>query len=83
VSSNGTSVIGALQPGTTYYFWARGRNAKGWGPWSARSTGRTIAGARVKQNGVWKDAIPYVKVNGVWKLARPYSKVNGTWKKSG
>lgn len=26
-----------LNPGTTYYFWARGRNAQGNGPWSPRS----------------------------------------------
>ena len=82
ISSNGTSVIGALAPATTYYFWARGRNAAGWGPWSARTTGRTIAGARVRSGGVWKEAIPYVKVNGVWKVARPHVRVAGTWKKS-
>jgi len=82
ISSNGTSTITGLQPGTTYYFWARGRNANGWSPWSTRSSGRTIAGARVRVAGVWKEAIPYVKVNGVWKVALPHVRVNGVWKKS-
>jgi hypothetical protein len=80
VGSWGTSDIGGLSPGTTYYFWSRGRNANGWGAWSTRMSARTIAGARVKVKGVWKEAVPYVKVKGVWKLAQPYVKVNGVWK---
>lgn len=80
--SGGNTTVGALQPAKTYYFWARGRNAVGWGPWSVRTALRTIAGARIKVGGVWKEAIPYVKVGGVWKLAQPYTKVSGTWKKS-
>lgn len=35
-------VISGLTPGTTYYFWARGRNANGNGPWSARSQATTL-----------------------------------------
>lgn len=35
---------------------------------------------KVKVNGVWKEAIPFIKVNGVWKEAIPYMKVNGIWK---
>jgi hypothetical protein len=82
LKSTGTSTFNGLKPYTNYYFWSRGRNAIGWGPWSARSTARTLSGARVRQNGVWKNAIPYVKVNGAWKLAQPYSKINGIWRKS-
>ena len=37
IASGGTSNIVSLTPGTTYYFWARGRNAIGWGPWSPRT----------------------------------------------
>jgi hypothetical protein len=37
VSSDGNTPIVGLTPGTTYYFWARGRNAIGWGDWSPRS----------------------------------------------
>lgn len=37
--------------------------------------------ARIKVNGVWKKAMPYVNVNGYWKLAKPYVKnSSGTWK---
>jgi hypothetical protein len=82
VSSNGTFILTGCRPGTNYNFWSRGRNSVGWGPWSGMSSGRTIAGARVKQNGSWKEAVPYVKQNGAWKYAQPYSKVNGIWRKS-
>lgn len=71
-----------LDPATTYNFWSRGRNAVGWGPWSNMMSARTLAGAKVRQNGVWKDAIPYVNQNGSWKLAQPYSKINGIWRRS-
>jgi hypothetical protein len=37
VASSGTTTITGLVGGTIYYFWARGRNAIGWSPWSARS----------------------------------------------
>ncbi|QYC55020.1 minor tail protein [Arthrobacter phage CastorTray] len=80
--SNGTLVLTGLNPGALYHFSSRARNSQGWGPWSARSSGRTLAGARVKHNGVWREAIPYVKHNGAWKLAQPYSKINGIWRKS-
>jgi hypothetical protein len=80
--SNGTSTIGALLPAQNYWFWARGRNDIGWGPFSNPISGRTIAGARVKSGGQWREAVPYVKQNGAWKLAQPYSKVNGIWRKS-
>ena len=36
--------------------------------------------AKLRVNGVWKDAIPYVRVNGVWKEAIPYIRVNNQWK---
>lgn len=38
VSSDGSDTITGLTPGATYYFWARTHNAKGYSPWSARST---------------------------------------------
>lgn len=79
--SNGSTNLGGLKPATHYRFWSRGRNAVGWGPWSAHADYKTLAGARVKVNGVWKEAVPYVKVNGVWRLAQPHIKVNGSWKK--
>lgn len=69
-----------LTPGGTYYFWARTRNAVGWGPWSVRTQTNLVAGARVRHAGLWKRAVPYVRVNGVWKVARPWVKRAGTWK---
>ena len=82
-TSNGSTLLGpGLIPGRTYNFWSRGRNDIGWGPWSNGSSARTIAGARIKHGGVWKEAVPYVKFNGVWRIAQPYAKNNGIWKKS-
>lgn len=39
--SNGTGTVTGLVRGTTYYFWARGHNSKGWGAWSARKSATT------------------------------------------
>lgn len=80
--SDGTSIITGLIPATKYYFWARGRNDVGWGPFSEPISGSTAAGVRIKHGGTWKQAIPYVKFNGVWRLAQPHVKVNGVWKKT-
>lgn len=80
LKSSGTSTISKLKQGFTYFVWSRGRNAVGWGPWSARSVVTTYTGSRVKVSGVWEDAVPYVKVNGVWKMAQPYVKTGGIWK---
>lgn len=79
---SGTLILPNLKPATNYNFWSRGRNSQGWGPWSAISSGRTRAGARIKHGGQWREAVPYIKHNGAWKLAQPYSKVNGIWRKS-
>lgn len=80
IASKGTSVVVGLLPGTMYYFWARGANSKGNGPWCAVRSARTIAGGYVMDKGVWKQAVPYVKVGGVWKLAQPYTKTLGVWR---
>lgn len=82
LATGGTATATGLAPGTTYYFWSRGRNAIGWGPWSVRSTARTIAGARVLVDGVWKEAIPYARVSGSWRLVKPYVKVATVWKET-
>lgn len=80
--SSGINVLSSLDPGKTYYFWARNRNSVGWGPWSARTQVTLIAGARVRDGNVWKRAVPYVRVNGVWKVARPWVKRSGVWKET-
>lgn len=35
---------------------------------------------RMKINGQWKEATPYVRINGQWKEATPYIRVNSQWK---
>lgn len=82
IGSNGTNDLNNLQPGATYYFWARGRNAVGWSGWSSVRAQTLRAGALVKDDVVWKRALPYVKVNGVWRLARPYVKTGGVWRET-
>jgi Fibronectin type III domain len=79
---NSGHVTVSVPPATRYYFWARGRNDIGWGPWSNRMDARSLAGARVKHEGQWREAVPYVRQNGAWKPAQPYSKINGIWRKS-
>ena len=37
-------------------------------------------GNKLRINGQWKEAIPYIRVNGQWKEATPYVRVNGVWK---
>jgi hypothetical protein len=42
VGSNGTSTIGGLRPGTTYWFRSRGRNDVGWSGWSNAFAAKTL-----------------------------------------
>lgn len=38
---------------------------------------------KIKINGIWKKAIPWVKVNGVWKkCTKTYIKVGSSWKRT-
>jgi len=77
-----SQIISGLLPGKVYYFFGRVQNSVGFSPWSTATAAKTIAGARVKVSGVWKDAIPYVRVGGVWKVARPWGRVAGVWKET-
>lgn len=82
VPYSGVMTISGLQPATTYYVWGRVRNSAGWSAYSPVATIRTIAGAWINVNNVWKEAIPYVKDGGVWKLARPWVRDVGTWRET-
>lgn len=83
LSSSGMSTLTGLLPNTTYYVWSRGRNAHGWGGWSARMSAKTLAGARVKMDDIWKTGVVYVKVDGVWRQAVPFVKKDGVWTATG
>lgn len=76
------NTVSGLLPGTRYYFWIRARNSVGWSNWSNPSNAKTISGVRIKVDGVWKEAIPYVRVGGVWVLARPWVRIMGAWKET-
>lgn len=82
ISATPGQVVTGLTPGTAYYFWVKAINAVGTGLSSARGDVTTIAGARVRVDGVWVYAIPYVKHEGVWKLALPYVRSGGVWKET-
>ena len=42
ISSDGTTTVTGLTPGTLYYFWARTHNVAGWTAWGPRSQGTTL-----------------------------------------
>lgn len=79
VSSDRSTAITGLTPGTKYYFWARTHNSEGWSPWSARRDATTLSIVHINVGGVWKTAIPYKNVGGVWKIALPWSRSAGVW----
>lgn len=79
--SNGAAFLTGLKPATWYHFWSRGRNDVGWSPLSHMMSARTQAGALVKHQGVWREAVPYVKHQGEWRLAESHIKHDGQWKR--
>lgn len=42
ISSDGSTAITGLTPGSKYYFWARTHNAKGYSPWAGPSSATTL-----------------------------------------
>lgn len=55
--------------------------------WSATASGSAdlptidVSTIRLRVNGTWKKAIPYLRVNGTWKKCKAYLRVSGSWKK--
>lgn len=82
ISSDGSTTITGLTPGTKYYFWARAFNSVGWSGWSAVASTTTKAGAFVTYGGVPKPAIPWVKDAGVWKVAKVWGRNGDIWKET-
>lgn len=82
VAATSPKVVSGLTPGTKYYFWVRAHNVVGFSPWSLSANADTIAGARIKVDGVWVFAIAYVNNAGVWGIAIPYVKHAGVWKET-
>lgn len=85
VSSNiftGTSprVIAGLDPGKTYWFATRARNTIGWGPWSTRRQVQTEFALRVRYQGQWRYAIPYVRHSGTWRKTTPHVRQGTQWR---
>lgn len=83
VVSTGTTTFSGLIPGVPYRARARGRNAVGWGPWSALSSGTTLGGGRAKNDTdtAWDDILPWVKDNtDVWRRSRPHLREATAWK---
>jgi hypothetical protein len=82
VTSSGTSTFSGLVPGTPYRARSRGRNAVGWGAWSAVSTDYTLGGGRVKNDAgtEWDDVLPWVKSDAnVWEPHRPFVRDLTVW----
>lgn len=82
VSGTSPKEVTGLTPATVYYFFVRAQNSVGWSPLSTPVAVETISGVRVRVDGVWKLAIPYVKDEGVWKLTVPFVRDAGTWKET-
>lgn len=82
VSSDRSTTITGLIPGTKYKIWARAKNSVGWSSWSTGTYITTVAGAYIQVGTERKLAVPYVNVNGVWKLAEPRVKKAGVWERT-
>ncbi|WWV91853.1 minor tail protein [Microbacterium phage phiMiGM15] len=70
----------SLVPGTKHYVYVRSRNSRGWSGWAGPIEGETLAGGRIKWDGAYKTAVPWVKTGGVWRRARPFVRSGGAWR---
>lgn len=76
-SSGGTTVFTGLSPATTYYFWARGHNAAGWGAFAGPVSATTLSGAYISDGNTWRPAGVYESDGTNW-LNRVVQVSNGT-----
>jgi Fibronectin type III domain len=71
--------VTGLSAGSDYTWELQAGNSAGLGTPSDPQTFSTLAGAWVREGGVWVAAIPYIRVGGVWKMAQPYVRQAGVW----
>lgn len=81
-TSSGDIIRNDLDPGTTYYWRARAKNAIGWSAPSDVVSAATIGGGRLRVAGVWKNTARWMRVAGVWKRTTRWVKVSGVWKRA-
>lgn len=86
-ANNLTRTVTGLQPGKKYRFVVYAHNGSadnsGFSLPSPANVVELFVGVRVKVNGKWRFAIPYVKVEGKWKRTLPFVRRNGKWFKAG
>lgn len=81
-ATSGEFTVSGLKPNETHTIYAECRRADS-GLWSNSNTSsftmsdKTI---RLKVNGAYMGATPYIKVNGTWRKATTYLKINESWK---
>jgi hypothetical protein len=84
-ANNTARVISGLTPGKTYSWRVYAHNGSadnnGYSNASGLLVVATMAPARLKVNGAYSYAVPYVKLSGVYKIALPYVKISGVYKK--
>lgn len=82
--NNTSRMVYGLTPGTVYRFVVFARNSSadnnGYSIQSGANTIRMLSGGRVKINGAYRLALPYVKHGGVWRIATPFVKHNGIYR---
>lgn len=69
-----------LHPNRDYWIVGRATNEVGTRTTNTSQIKTEGSVVRVRINGVWKEAMPYVRINGTWKETIPYIRANGDWK---
>ncbi|WP_067201131.1 fibronectin type III domain-containing protein [Microbacterium sp. XT11] len=81
VASNGTTIFTGLKPGVMHYARARGANqARGWGPWSATASAKTLAAVYVSDGSKWLPAEIYVSNGSSWQGVEVLLSESGVWR---
>lgn len=84
VENNTSRLVTGLIPGKQYRFVVYAHNGSadnnGYSNPSGAAVVRTLSGAKIKVDGVYRQAIPYIKVDGVYRMVIPYIKVDGVYR---